>query len=176
MWVYFFILSIYLMYKMKKTIRKILREEFLTQSHLLSIVESTNLQKDLENLMKNSGVIVASKAVGGIDRLSKILNIDMDDAKTQEMLVKNFIYHFKTEEVDISFLSIRKSKNGNTIIEINGTTNDQAANIGSWIVRYICDEANKFFPFNVSAIWEPYFANRNIKVFLDADIIRNTED
>ena len=176
MWVYFFILSIYLMYKMKKTIRKILREEFLTQSHLLSIVESTNLQKDVEILMKNSGVIVASKAVGGIDRLSKILNIDMDDAKTQEMLVKNFIYHFKTEEVDISFLSIRKSKNGNTVIEINGTTDDQAANIGSWIVRYICDEANKFFPFNISAIWEPSFASRNIKVFLDADIIRNTED
>jgi hypothetical protein len=73
---------------MKDIIKKILKEE-------------TSLQSKLQNMIDTKGIDVASTAVGGMKNVAKILNLDLNDIDTQEMLVKNFIQHTKVDEVDV---------------------------------------------------------------------------
>jgi hypothetical protein len=68
---------------LKESIKKVLSEETLKDS--------------LTDLIKTYGIERASKTVGGFKRLAKILELDLDDVDTQEMLVKNFIYHLLVE-------------------------------------------------------------------------------
>lgn len=144
---------------MKKLIKKIIKEELpLKNKKLLSMIESI-------------GIVATSNIIGGFDKLSKILDFDLDDIDTQEMLVKNFIYFNDQNVVEIDSLDIRKSNNGNKIITINGTTTDSAANIESWFVITMCNEANLFFPFRIDASWRPVFQSKRIKIFLDAELL-----
>jgi hypothetical protein len=109
--------------------------------------EETSLQNRLNEMIKSLGVVLASKAVGGFDNLVKILNLDLDDLKTQEMLVKSFIYHADIEDVDILHLEINRDRPDKVRIKIHFNTNNPASNMESWLVRTLCDEMNKFFPF-----------------------------
>ena len=70
---------------LQESIRRILKEE-------------TSLSIKLKNLIDNKGIDMASTAVGGIKNVAKILNLDLDDVDTQEMLVKNYIYHTKVDQ------------------------------------------------------------------------------
>ena len=150
---------------LQESIRRILREE-----------RSNRTQEKLKEMIKTLGVVLASKAVGGIDNLVKKLGLEMDDLKTQEMLAKSFIYHTDIEYVDILHLEINRDRPDKVRIKIHFNTNDPASNMQSWLVRTLCDEMNRFFPFTIAAFWEPAFAGRGVTVVLDSEQIVNGDD
>jgi hypothetical protein len=93
------------------------------------------------------------------------------------MLVKNFIYHTKIDDIDVSFIEVRTSPRGNRIINVHFKTNNLASNMISWYVNTICDYMNKeLFPFTVTPAWHPVFASRGSKIFLDAEIVNDEEE
>jgi hypothetical protein len=148
------------------------------QEHIRKILkEETTLQKNLIGLFKNQGVEVATAAVGGFDNFAKILNLNLDDIDTQEMLVKNFINYTKVDDVEVSFIEVRTSSSGNRIIKIYLETDDPAANIDSWYGITMCDYMNnKLFPFIVKPTWTPSFDWEGAKIFLDVEIVNEEED
>ena len=156
----------------KESIRKVLSEETLKDS--------------LTDLIKTDGIERASKTVGGVKRLAKILELDLDDVDTQEMLVKNFIYHTKIDQIDVSFIEVRSSVSGGKILTVNLKTDDTASNVTSWYVHEICNYFNgrqdspevnkKLFPFKVKPAWHPVFGLSGCKIFLDAKIVDEEED
>ena len=158
---------------LQESIRRILKEE-------------TSLSIKLKNLIDNKGIDMASTAVGGIKNVAKILNLDLDDVDTQEMLVKNFIYHTKIDQIDVSFIEVRSSVSGGKILTVNLKTDDTASNVTSWYVHEICNyfngrqdspELNKtLFPFKVKPAWHPVFALSGCKIFLDAEIVDEEEE
>jgi len=157
---------------LKESIKKILSEETLKDS--------------LTDIIKTDGIERAAKTVGGLTRLAKILELDLDDVDTQEMLVKNFIYHTKIDQIDVSFIEVRPSASGGKILTINLKTDDTASNVTSWYVHEICNylngrqdspEINKtLFPFKVKPAWHPVFALSGCKIFLDAEIVDDDEE
>jgi hypothetical protein len=148
---------------MKDIIKKILKEE-------------TSLQSKLQSMIDTKGIDVASTAVGGMKNVAKILNLDLNDIDTQEMLVKNFIQHTKVDEVDVQSVDVRPSASGK-ILTVNIKTDDTSSNVTSWYVNEICNYLNKeLFPFRVSPSWHPVFASGGCKIFLDANIIGDEED
>lgn len=132
------------------------------------IVENVSLQDSLKKMIRDSGIVTATKAVGGINNVTKILDIDFENKDDVEMLVKNYIYFWNDSDVEISFLETRTSKNGNRIINIHFNSDSNASNIESWLARTLSDEMNQFFPFRIGVTWEPFFASRNVKIFIDA--------
>ena len=134
------------------------------------LTESNDLQKNLLGLMKTYGVVAASKAVGGVERLSKILDINLEDRNEQKILVKNFIYFHDVEDVKIDYLEIKTSSSGGYIIKVHGTTTDTASNMDSWYINHICDAINKFFPFNAAPSYHPVFASSGKKIFIDSEL------
>ena len=141
-----------------------------------TLKEETGIQNRLNQLIKQSGIINASNAVGGFTNLVKILGLEMSDLKTQEMLVKNFIYYVDIEDIDISHLEINRDRPDKVRIKIHFDTNNPASNMESWLVRTLCDEMNRFFPFTIAASWEPAFAGRGVTVILDSEQIVNGDD
>jgi hypothetical protein len=150
---------------LQESIRKVLREE-----------KSNRTQEKLKEMIKTLGVVLASKAVGGLDNLVKKLGLEMDDLKTQEMLAKSFIYHTDIEDVDILHLEINRDRPDKVRIKIHFNINNPASNMESWLVRTLCHEMNKFFPFKTAAFWEPAFAGRGVTVILDSEQIVNGDD
>lgn len=148
---------------LQDNIRRILRED-------------TGLKTRLENMMKNKGIIMTSKSVGGVTNLVKLLGLDINDLKTQEMLVKNFIYDAKLEDVEISFLEVNRNRPDKVRIKIYFKTNLLASNMESWVISTLRDEMNKFFPFYSMAAYEPAFAGRSATVVLDAEKIEEPEE
>lgn len=158
---------------LQESIRRILKEE-------------TSLSIKLKNLIDNKGIDMASTAVGGIKNVAKILNLDLDDVDTQEMLVKNYIYHIKVDQIDVSFIEVRSSVSGGKILTINLKTDDTASNVTSWYVHEICNYFNgrqdspevnkKLFPFKVKPAWHPVFGLSGCKIFLDAKIVDDEEE
>jgi hypothetical protein len=145
----------------QESIRKVLREDV-----------SNRAQEKLKEMIKTLGVVLASKAVGGLDNLSKVLNLDLNDLKTQEMLAKSFIYHADIEDVDILHLEINRNRPDKVRIKIHFDTNIyDSNNMDSWVTRTMTNEMNKFFPFKTAAFWEPAFAGRGVTVVLDSEQI-----
>jgi hypothetical protein len=130
----------------------------------------------LNELIKSRGIVDASNSVGGFDNLVKILNFDLDDINTQEMLVKNFIYYAKLEGIDILYLEINRNRPDKVRIKINFDTNIYDSNVNSWVTRTMSDEINSFFPFKSSPYWEPSFAGRGVTVVLDSEEITKDDD
>ena len=132
----------------------------------------------IENLLKNSGVIATSKAVGGFDKLVKLLEIDLNDLDTIYDLVKNYIHfsdtnpnlkqNFEIDDIDIVGLEIRTSVNGNKIINVLFNTSDPASNVERWLMSRLADEMSQFFPFRIKKVYEPSFTSDKIKVIIDA--------
>ena len=148
---------------LQENIRRILKEE-------------TSLQSMLNELIKSRGIVDASNSVGGFDNLVKILNFDLDNINTQEMLVKNFIYYAKLEGIDILYLEINRNRPDKVRIKINFDTNIYDSNVNSWVTRTMSDEINSFFPFKSSPYWEPSFAGRGVTVVLDSEEITKDDD
>jgi hypothetical protein len=145
------------------------------QEHIKKVLkEETSIQKKLMDLFKNQGIKAATTAVGGFDNFSKILNLDLNDIKTQEMLVKNFIYHTKLEGIDILHLEIDRNRPDKVRIKIYFDTNIIV--MESWVTRTMCEKINKFFPFKSTPYWEPVFASRGVTVVLDSEQITNEDD
>jgi hypothetical protein len=152
---------------LKESIYKVLKED---------TEEKSSRKIKLQNLIDELGIELASNAVGGFFNLVKILGLEMSDLKTQEMLVKSFIYHADIEDVDILHLEINRDRPDKVRIKIHFNTNNPASNMESWLVRTLCDEINKFFPFKSSPYWEPAFAGRGVTVVLDSEQITNEDD
>lgn len=156
---------------LQETIKKVLSEE---------------LKDSLTDLIKTDGIERALKTVGGFKRLAKILELDLDDIDTQEMLVKNFIYHTKIDQIDVLFIEVRSSGSGGKILTVNLKTDDTASNVTSWYVHEICNYFNgrqdspevnkKLFPFKVKPAWHPVFGKDGCKIFLNAEIVNDEED
>jgi hypothetical protein len=104
------------------------------------------------------------------------LGLDINDLKTQEMLVKNFIYDAKLEDVEISFLEVNRNRPDKVRIKIYFKTNLMASNMESWVISTLRDEMNKFFPFYSMAAYEPAFAGRSATVVLGSEQIEESED
>jgi hypothetical protein len=144
---------------MRDIIKKILKEE-------------TSLQSKLRNMIDTKGIDMASTAVGGMKNVAKILNLDLDDVNTQEMLVKNFIKHIKFNDIEVVNITDKISASGNKNIILHIKTDLTASNVGSWYVTQICDYLNKeLFPFKVQPSWNPVFASKGVKIFLNAEIV-----
>jgi hypothetical protein len=147
---------------MKDIIKRILNEE-------------NSLQSKLMQMMKTKGVDLTSEVVGGFDNLNKILKLDLDDINVQEMLVKNFINFVEIPEIEVTGLEIKNSSSGNRVINILFTTESNASNIESWLVRDIIEYLSGFFPFPIKAVWEPSFGG-NIKISLSSELVKEDED
>jgi len=147
---------------LKKSIRKVLRE-------------GNSLQSKLMQMMKTKGVDVTSKIVGGFDNLNKILKLDLDDLDVQEMLVKNFINFVEIPEIEVTGLEIKKSSSGNRIINILITTESNASNIESWLVRNIIEYLSGVFTFPIKAAWEPAFGGKP-KISLSSELVEENDD
>jgi hypothetical protein len=144
---------------LKENIKRILKEE-------------TSLSIKLKNLIDTKGIDFASSVVGGMKNVAKILNLDLNDVDTQEMLVKNFIQHTKVDEIDVQSVDVRPSASGGKILTVNFKTDDTSLNVIGWYVTEICNYLNKeLFPFRVSPSWHPAFALGGCKIFLDGNII-----
>ncbi len=96
------------------------------------------------------------------NNIVKILNLDLNDVDTQLMLVKNFIYHTRLRDIEVSFLEVKNSASGGKIIKVYFTTESNAGNIESFYARVLCEESEELFPFRVVPSWEPVFASRNV--------------
>lgn len=162
---------------LKKSIKKILKEE-------------TSLQEKLNHLIKSKGIVLTSKSVGGFENLTKLLEFDLSDINTQEKLVKNFINFGQFPNVEVSFLEIRNSPSGNRIIDVHYVhefNNPFWGEIADQIIR----ELNNFFPFKVKNARHPAFSNTGIpKISIDVtpievedeeeygddDVIRESKD
>jgi hypothetical protein len=139
---------------LKKSIKKILKEE-------------TSLQGKLNQLIKSKGIVVASKSVGGLENLTKLLELDLSDTDVQEKLVKNFINFGQFLNTEVSFMEIRTSKTGNRIIDVHYT--DEFNNpFYREFIHSITNQINDFFPFKVRPSGDPVFSSNNIKIFIDA--------
>ncbi len=119
---------------------------------------------------------MTSKSVGGVTNLINALGLDINDLKTQEMLVKNFIYDIELMDVEISFLKVDRNRPDKVRIKIYFKTNLMASNMESWVISTLRDEMNKFFPFRSTAVYEPAFAGRNTTVVLDSEQIEESEE
>ena len=148
--------------RIKDNIRRILKEE-------------TSVQTKLKNKIDSFGIRSVIKLMG-LNNIVKVLDLDLNDVDTQVMLVKNFIYHTKVEDIELSFLEVRTAASGGKIIKIYFTTESLASNITSWYVHNLCDELDKLFPFRVKPSWSPVFGSRNSKVFLDSEVIKDDEE
>jgi hypothetical protein len=137
--------------------------------------EENSLQSKLMQMMKTKGVDMASEVVGGFNNLNKILKLDIDDIDVQEMLVKNFINFVEIHEIEVTGLEIKKSNSGNRIINILFTTESNARNIESWLVRDIIEYLSGFFPFPIKAVWEPSFGG-NTKISLSSELVKEDEN
>ena len=151
----------------------------MLQETIKRILSEETLKDSLTDLIKTDGIERASKTVGGFKRLAKILELDVDDVDTQEMLVKNFIYHTKIDQIDVLFIEVRPSASGGKILTINLKTDDTASNVTSWYVHEICNyfngrqdspEINKtLFPFKniticfVVIVLQQFFDSINLK-------------
>ena len=149
---------------LKENIKRILKEE-------------TSLQSKLQNMIDTKGIDMASTAVGGVKNVAKILNLDLDDIDTQEMLVKNFIQHIKFDDIEVYSIDVRPSASGGRILTINFKTDDPTPNLKNWYVSEICDYLSKeLFPFRVQPSWHPVFASKGIKISLDAKMIDEEDE
>jgi hypothetical protein len=132
------------------------------------ISESSSIQERLNSLMKTSGVVIASKAVGGLNNLIKILKLDLEDVNVQEMLVKNYIYFANVEDIEVDFIEV-KNRDNRKLIKIYFETDSNASNMESWYCMTIRNEMNDFFPFKVDVSWHPVNYPKS-KIMIDAVI------
>jgi hypothetical protein len=138
--------------------------------------EDTDIQKNVRNLLKTKGIDFAASVVGGFKNVVKILNLDVTNIDTQEMLVKNFIYFFNLDGIEVSFIEVRTTTGGK-VLDVHLKTDDPAANIETWYVRTICDYLNnELFTFKITPSYYPVFkSGNNLKIYLKATKINDEE-
>lgn len=139
---------------LQENIRRILKEE-------------TSLQERLNQLVLSKGIVVAANAVGGIDNLSKILNLDLDDLETQERLVENFLKYVKPNNVEVMGVEKRISPSGNIIFDVTYRNTHQQVFFYSELVNIFVHKLNNFFPFRVKGAHEPNFSPYVKKIAID---------
>jgi len=71
---------------------------------------------------------------------------------------------------------VKNSASGGKIIKVYFTSESNAGNIDSFYARVLCDESEELFPFRVVPSWEPVFASRNAKIFINTEKIKDDEE
>lgn len=133
-----------------------------------TLKEETGRQERLERLIKQTGIVNASSAVGGFDNVVKILKLNIEDIDTQEMLVKNYVYFADMRNIEVDFIEVNNRAN-RKLIKIYFETDSNARNIESWYSSSITDDMNDFFPFKVDISWHPVYYP-HAKILIDAVI------
>lgn len=149
---------------LKESIKKILSEETLKDS--------------LIDLIKTDGIERASKTVGGFKRLSKILDIDIDDINEQEKLVKDFIYSQKVEGVEVTSIEVRTGRSGGKILDVHLKSffNDDAdLETASWYIQITLKKIRNVFPFIVRSASEPVFVHGIPRLSLDCHVVKDED-
>ena len=147
---------------LKNNIKKIIKEE-------------TSLQKRVRTMLKSTGLLNTINVVGGINNIIKILDLDIDDIRVQEDLVKSYLEH-NDLDVEVYFLNVSRVSRYNTTI-VSHIEDGTAANQDSWFVRMACDRLNEILPFKVEPSWGPMSKKSSeTKIFLDAIVEYDDED
>jgi hypothetical protein len=145
-------------------------------NHLIGkTLNEETLKDSLTDLIKTDGIERASKTVGGFKRLSKILELDVDNIDTQEKLVKDFIYHDNTEGVEVAFIEVRTGRSGGKIIDVHIRQyfDGVVGNLTSWYVNEMLDKIRKVFPFQIGASWHPVFTSTKPRISLDCHVVKD---
>jgi len=152
-----------------------IEQDYVNESVKRIVKEDDSKQTKLKNKIDTIGIGNVIKLIG-LDNIVKILDLDLNDVDTQLMLVKNFIYHTTLRDIEVSFLEVKNSASGGKIIKVYFTTQSNAGNIESFYGRVLCDELEELFPFRVVPSWEPVFATRNVKIFINTEKIKDDEE
>ena len=178
--------------KLQETIRRIISEELNYTNKSVNIVyyspengvydqeEVNNVQESiiveeedskvskLKYLINKIGIADVIKMVGGTKTLLNKINIDYNDIKEQEEIVKNYIYF--NDLAEVKFLDVKHISSNKTIINVY-IEPDTAANHTSWFSSNLCEDFNKLFPFKIEPTWEfQWKKDKNTKIFIDVEI------
>lgn len=178
--------------KLQETIRRIISEELNYTNKSVNIVyyspengvydqeEVNNVQESiiveeedskvskLKYLINKIGIADVIKMVGGTNTLFNKINIDYNDIKEQEEIVKNYIYF--NDLAEVKFLEVKHISSNKTIINVY-IEPDTAANHTSWFSSNLCENFNKLFPFKIEPTWEfQWKKDKNTKIFINVEI------
>lgn len=154
--------------KLRESIKKILKEE-------------SELKTKVENMVKTRGIQFASKMLGDLDNVIKILGLDTNNIDVQEELVKNFIMFSKDVDldIDVSFIKVSRISRGTVIAPFIVSTRGYAlvSNAASFFDRTVCELMNDFFPFKTEPIWE-FERNKSndTKIFINSVELNEDDD
>lgn len=154
--------------KLRESIKKILKEE-------------SELKTKVENMVKTRGIQFASKMLGDLDNVIKILGLDINNVDVQEELVKNFIMFSKDvdPDIDISFIKVSRISRGTVIAPFIVNTREYAlfSNAASFFDRTICELMNDFFPFRTEPMWEfDRDKSSDTKIFINSQELNEDDD
>ena len=136
------------------------------------------LKDSLTDLIKTDGIERASKTVGGFKRLSKILEIDIDDIDTQEKLIKDFIYSQNVEGVEVTSIEVRTGRSGGKILDVHLKSfyqDDDLIHIATWYVQTTLKKIRNVFPFIVRSVSEPVFVYGTPRLSLDCHVVKDED-
>ena len=154
--------------KLRESIKKILKEE-------------SELKTKVENMVKTRGIQFASKMLGDLDNVIKILGLDTNNIDVQEELVKNFIYFTKDvdRDLEVRFIKVSRISKGTVIAPFIVDTRGYAivSNAASFFDRTVCELINDFFPFKTEPIWE-FDRNKSndTKIFINSVELNEDDD
>lgn len=156
--------------KLRESIKKILKEE-------------SELKTKVENMVKTRGIQFASKMLGDLDNVIKILGLDTNNIDVQEELVKNFIYFTKDvdRDLEVRFIKVSRISKGTVIapfiVDTRGHGHAIVSNAASFFDRTVCQLMNDFFPFKTEPIWE-FERNKSsdTKIFINSQELNEDDD
>jgi len=154
--------------KLIESIKEILKEE-------------SELKTKVENMVKSRGIEFASKMLGDLDNVIKILGLDINNVDVQEELVKNFIMFSKDvdPDIDVSFIKVSRISRGTVIAPFIVNAREYAlfSNAASLFDRTVCELMNDFFPFKTEPIWE-FDRNKSndTKIFINSVELNEDDD
>jgi len=124
------------------------------KSKILKILkEETSFQTKIKNLLDTQGVFKTSNVLGGLDQLVSVLDLDLNDESTRDMLVINFIKHIKGLNVISVNLNINHVGSKILTVELEDPQIDYTGPYETAISQTI----NHFFPFQVQPSGHPVF-------------------
>ena len=124
------------------------------KSKILKIIkEETSFQNKIENLLDTQGVYKTSNVLGGLDQLVSVLDLDLNDESTRDILVINFIEHIEGLNVISVNLDINHLGRKILTVEIGDPHSRYFGPYAGGISQLI----NEFFPFKTQPIGHPVF-------------------
>ena len=128
------------------------------KSKILKIIkEETSFQNKIENLLDTQGVYKTSNVLGGLDQLVSVLDLDLNDESTRDMLVINFIEHI--EGLNVISVNLDINHLGRKILTVE--IGEPYPRFHSPYALGISGKINKFFPFKSQPVGHPVFGRND---------------